>query len=424
MTDLADRIIPQQSSEPPSIEGLADRVRHAGAEHGPVGRPAAVFLSVLSGSIAMLAVGAALGEDRPRAATAILIIVAWLELLVAVLIIAKPSDSLVLGALALNTSFVIAWAVSVAVGSTSTSGAIILTGLCVAAAAVLTALAMLLRPGISGSWESSTAVLASVVPATVVVATIAAIVAGVSTGPTTSSTASTQSASPVLQTTVVVPGQNSSRFKAIASGNDTERSELKPFVPLDPATQAKLSAELALAAQAAQRFPTVADAKAAGMILAGGMAPGVGAHYQELSAASLQGINPDGSVNPSEPASWIYASTADNAPVVGVMYESLSKNPPSGFAGPNDHWHQHSNLCITFANGKIGVPFAPDATVTPQECKDTHGIFMTKTVWMVHAWVVSGWQSPAGVFSHANTHVFCPGNTDLTDAIGFCLRQS
>src|SRR5665213_2812177 len=147
MTDLADRIIPQQSSEPPSIKGLADRarVRDAGAEHGPVGRPAAVFLSVLSGSIAMLAVGAALGEDRPRAATAILIIVAWLELLVAVLIIARPSESLVFGTLALNTSLVIAWAVSAAVGSTSASGAIMLTGVCVAGAAVLTTLAMLLR---------------------------------------------------------------------------------------------------------------------------------------------------------------------------------------------------------------------------------------------------------------------------------------
>jgi hypothetical protein len=426
MTDLADRIIPQHSSEPFSIEGAGEHalVRDTGAGHPPVGRPAGVFLSVLSGSIAMLAVGAAFGDHRPHTATAILIIVAWLELLVAALFFAKPSHSLVLGALALNTSLVIAWTVSAAIGVTSTNRAIMLAGVCVAGTAVLTTLVMLLRPGISGTWESSTTVLASVVPVTVVVATIAAIVAGVSAGPTTPSTASTQSAPPVLQTTVVVPGQNSSRFKAIASGNDTEKSELKPFVPLDPATQAKLGAQLALAAQAAQRFPTVADAKAAGMILAGGMAPGVGAHYQELSAASLQGINPDGSVNPSEPASWIYASTADNAPVVGVMYESLSKNPPSGFAGPNDHWHQHSNLCITFTNGKIGVPFAPDATVTPQECKDAHGVFMTKTVWMVHAWVVPGWQSPAGVFSHANTHVFCPGNTDLTDAIGFCLRQS
>jgi hypothetical protein len=262
-----------------------------------------------------------------------------------------------------------------------------------------------------------------VIPVAVVVLTTAAAATSVTPVAARASTATTNLSS--ISNSVVVPGQNSSRFKQIASGNDTEQSELKPYVPLDPQTQALLDQQLATAEQAALRFPTVADAKAAGMVLAGGMAPGVGAHYQELDASSLQGINPDGSVNPAKPASWIYASTADNAPVVGVMYESLSTSPPAiGFAGPNDHWHQHSNLCITYTNGMIGVPFAPDSSVTPQECNDAHGTFLKKTVWMVHAWVVPGWESPAGVFSHANTHIYCPGNTDLTDAIGFCLRQS
>jgi hypothetical protein len=161
------------------------------------------------------------------------------------------------------------------------------------------------------------------------------------------------------------------------------------------------------------------------MILAGGMAPGVGAHYQVINGTIFKGINPDGSINPLYPASWIYASTADNAPVVGVMYESMDQTPPKGFIGPNDHWHRHSNLCVQFGAGsKIGVPFAADQDVTPQECADVHGQFMKKTVWMVHAWVVPGWESPQGVFSHDNLHLYCPGNTDLTNAIGFCDRQS
>ena len=160
------------------------------------------------------------------------------------------------------------------------------------------------------------------------------------------------------------------------------------------------------------------------MILAGGMAPGVGAHYQLISGDIFKGINPDGSVNPEYPASWIYASTANNAPVVGVMYVSMADRAPSGFIGPNDRWHRHSNVCVQFGGGKIGVPFAADQNVTPQECKDVHGDFMKKTVWMVHAWVVPGWSSPQGVFSHDNLHVYCPGNTDLTNAIGFCERQS
>ncbi len=218
-----------------------------------------------------------------------------------------------------------------------------------------------------------------------------------------------------------VPGQNSDAFVKLAQGNDTEKSELLPYVPLSAADQALLDQQLSQAAQAAMRFPTVASAKAAHMVLAGGMAPGVGAHYQALNASSLKGVNPDGTINALYPASWIYAGTADNDPVVGVMYESLSDNVPSGFVGPNDHWHQHSNLCIQFAPGEIKVPFAPDSSVTPEQCAAVHGDFMRKTVWMVHAWVVPGWESPEGVFSHANLHIYCPGNTYLVDPLGLLL---
>jgi len=224
-----------------------------------------------------------------------------------------------------------------------------------------------------------------------------------------------------LKNSVPVPGQNSPQFQQILAGNDTEKAELKPYVPLNAADQTVLTQQLGDALQAAERFPTVASAKAAGMILAGGMAPGVGAHYQTIGIQDVTAL--DGQFNPSQPASWIYASTADNAPVVGVMYESLTAQPPSGFIGPNDHWHRHSNVCVKFNAGEIAVPFAADQNVSPQECADVHGIFMKKTVWMVHAWVVPGWESPQGVFSHDNLHVYCPGNTDLVDAIGFCTRQ-
>jgi hypothetical protein len=262
----------------------------------------------------------------------------------------------------------------------------------------------------------------------VVVLTLIALLAGRTSSGTAGPAAPTSSggaaAALALSTTVTVPGENSQTFQSVIAGNDTEQSELAKWQPLDPATQTVLTHQLAEAYQAAMRFPTVADAKRAGMVLAGGMAPGVGAHYQMMGIEALKGINPDGTVNPLYPASWIYASTADGAPVVGVMYVAMTPNAPQGFAGPNDHWHQHSNVCVQFQGGQIRVPFAADQNVTPQECSDVHGYFMKKTVWMVHAWVVPGWESPQGVFSHDNLHVYCPGNTDLTDALGFCLRQS
>jgi len=260
----------------------------------------------------------------------------------------------------------------------------------------------------------------------VVVLTLAGLFAttsGVSVPPARTAGGVNASAALAQATTVRVPGENSKTFKSTVAGNATEQSELKKFVPLDPATQALLTQQLAQAQQAAMRFPTFGSAKAAGMILAGGMAPGVGAHMQNFTN-TFNDVNPDGSINAADPASYIYAGTGPNDPIVGLMYTSFGKTAPAGFAGPNDHWHQHSNVCVKYANGMIAVPFAVDQDVTPQECADAHGVFMKKTVWMVHAWVVPGWESPQGVFSHDNLHVYCPGNTDLTNAIGMCDRQS
>jgi len=411
-----------------STAELAEAGRGGGRQPAgvPVGSPGRIFVSVLAASTALLAV-AGMGQDLPAShwAAAVLAVIAWSEATVAVLALARPSRALFAWALVGNAVLAGTWAVMRLSGHGAMPGAVESLRVGLEVAIVLVAATLLLRPMLGLRWDSAVIVMASVLPVAVIAATTAVLVTQ------TSDAAAGHRGPPApvssgqgAQATVAVPGSTSSRFLQIASGNDTEKSELKPFVPLDPQDQAVLDQQLAVAAQAAMRFPTVADAKAAGMVLAGGMAPGVGAHYQVLNASSLQGINPDGSVNPARPASWIYASTADNAPVVGIMYESMNAAAPSGFAGPNDHWHQHSNLCITFQNGMIGVPFAPDSSVTPQECANVHGIFMKKTVWMVHAWVVPGWESPSGVFSHANTHVYCPGNTDLIDAIGFCVRQS
>jgi len=352
------------------------------------------------------------------------IAVAWLQVALAVACLVHSTRP-VLTATVVGSLFGLGiWAS--AVNGTAVPQSVAGVGIGLAAATSLTALTQRLVPTLGRGWSQSTLVLTSVVPVAVVVVTTVALLAAPTAAPVVQASSAPQSfasasAALALKTTVPVPGQNSKQFQQILAGNASEQTELKPFVPLNAADQAVLNQQLTQALFAAERFPTVASAKAAGMILAGGMAPGVGAHYQSIGGGDLTSLN--GQFNPSQPASWIYASTADNAPVVGVMYESLTAQPPAGFIGPNDHWHRHSNVCIQFSDGKIAVPFAADQNVTPQECSDVHGIFMKKTVWMVHAWVVPGWESPQGVFSHDNLHVYCPGNTDLVDAIGFCIRQ-
>ena len=65
-----------------------------------------------------------------------------------------------------------------------------------------------------------------------------------------------------------------------------------------------------------------------------------------------------------------------------------------GFIGPNDHWHQHIGLCV-----KNGVVVGGEKT-TPEQCKSRGGNKVgLNDIWMVHAWVVPGWDSPQGVFS-------------------------
>jgi hypothetical protein len=187
-------------------------------------------------------------------------------------------------------------------------------------------------------------------------------------------------------------------------------AENQPDQPLDPATQATLTRQLSDARTVALRYPTVADATAAGYhLVGGGFGPGSGAHY----------IGGGFSFNfdPNHPLALIYDGIHPASKVVGLMYYGMGLNPPAGFAGPNDHWHRHSGVC-TGAGGSVLFP--PDSNVTAGQCANVHGFFMRITGWMVHAWVVPGWESPSGVFSHENPRLTCADGTFHTDAIGRC----
>jgi hypothetical protein len=431
MTDLIERVNAAFIAETePTLENSEGRPREAGRHEGDgsgTNRPLPILLAITTGSSAVLWFAMSSGHLHGVRATAG-IVAALAEVTFAVAVLARPSRTLYAVAGAANIVIGALWlGVEGADGVSAATAAI---GLTLSVVAVLVSIVLARKPVAGSGWSSGTSVIGSVVPVAVVALTIAALFGTSSSGAGSGARASSatsaaggSAAAQALSSTVKVPGENSKTFQSIVAGNETEQSELKKWVPLDAQDQAILSNQLYQALQAAERYPTVAAAKADHMILAGGMAPGVGAHYQVVNGDILKGINPDGTVNPLYPASWIYASTADNAPVVGVMYEAFGQSPPAGFIGPNDHWHRHSDVCVQYGVGKISVPFAADQDVTPQECADVHGQFMKKTIWMVHAWVVPGWESPQGVFSHDNLHVYCPGNTDITNAIGFCVRQ-
>lgn len=190
-------------------------------------------------------------------------------------------------------------------------------------------------------------------------------------------------------------------------------AEAQPDQPLDAPTHALLAQQLTTAREHAMQFPTVADAVAAGYRLAGGFAPGSGAHYV---GGPMTGSGP---FDANAAQSLIYDGTSPTSKIVGLMYYAMG-DAPEGFAGPNDHWHRHSSVCTKFANGQIDVPFPADADVTKEQCTAVGGFFMSITGYMVHAWVVPGWESPQGVFSHENVNVRCADGTYNTNANGMC----
>jgi hypothetical protein len=115
--------------------------------------------------------------------------------------------------------------------------------------------------------------------------------------------------------------------------NADEQAELVPDKPLTPAERQELANELVLARATALKYPTVADATAAGFILAGKFTPGAGAHYVSISGSAASYLNHTATIDPVHPLAVIYAGTAPTSRVVGLMYGSFNMDPPPGFAG-------------------------------------------------------------------------------------------
>ncbi len=169
---------------------------------------------------------------------------------------------------------------------------------------------------------------------------------------------------------------------------------LYPQQPIDAATSLALASELSRARTAAMRYPTVAAAKAAGFVEATGFTSGVGAHFLKFSDIS-------GSFDVDHPAMILYDGLQPQSRVAGLAYYVISGvgTPPDGFAGANDHWHQHPGVCVT----PTGPVLAGDAS---QTCR-----LGGRPAWMLHVWVAPTYPSPDGWFSPENRKLAIGGVT-------------
>jgi hypothetical protein len=171
-----------------------------------------------------------------------------------------------------------------------------------------------------------------------------------------------------------------------------------------------LAHQMELARQTALQYPTVADAEAAGLHRAGPFSPGLGAHYIDYAhgLGSPDGAMTDDAVR--HPVAWIYDGTHPDSHIAGLFYGSAIKDPV-GFAGPNDTWHVHHDVCIKASATGIDAPLGADHDATQKQCDAVGGNLMQQTQYLLHVWVVPGYESPEGVYAHLSSAISCDDGT-------------
>jgi hypothetical protein len=163
----------------------------------------------------------------------------------------------------------------------------------------------------------------------------------------------------------------------------------------DPATRRTLRDQLRDARTSVAGISTTADAKAHGYVPVTLDLAYLGVHY--LNAEYLE--QP---FAPERPTHLIFDRDGPDGRLVGLMYYiDTPGDAPEGFAGPNDHWHNHTAACMS-----NGFMLALD-DVTERTCTRLGGSldplprnFASR--WMLHVWVVPGNANPWGLFADGN----------------------
>jgi hypothetical protein len=166
-----------------------------------------------------------------------------------------------------------------------------------------------------------------------------------------------------------------------------------PYEELTAAQRADFLVEVEQANSVVARYPTVADAEAAGWRAITPYVPCIAAHYLKQSNFA------DGFI-PSEPEILLYDGTDPDSRIVGLSYLQFASEDeaPEGFVGPNDPWHVHRQLCLGSGAGVLG-----DENTTEEDCEARGGrVVPLNNLWMTHMWNAPGYDSRWGMFSSEN----------------------
>jgi hypothetical protein len=165
------------------------------------------------------------------------------------------------------------------------------------------------------------------------------------------------------------------------------------YEELTSAQRAEFLVQVQAADDVVAKYPTPADAEAAGWHAITPYVPCIAAHYLKQSAFG-------NGFDPGEPEILLYDGTEPDSHIVGLSYLQFagSDEPPEGFAGTNDPWHVHHQLCIGSGSAVLG-----DESTTPEDCESRGGrVVPLDNLWMTHMWNAPGYDSRWGLFSSEN----------------------
>jgi hypothetical protein len=183
------------------------------------------------------------------------------------------------------------------------------------------------------------------------------------------------------------------------SDEDHAHTDVAAEVPLGPVDAPMFAAQWSAAQGAIPSHATEEQAAALGYVRATAPSGGIGTHWVLWSQIAKP-------FDPAVPSMLLFDERKSPAVLVGYSYALQSPIRPAGFAGANDHWHQHRGLCVD--GGWVVREQAPG----PDACDGTY--IAGGDFWMLHAWVVPGWDNRKGDFAPFNPKL-CPRNVGTPD---------
>jgi hypothetical protein len=107
------------------------------------------------------------------------------------------------------------------------------------------------------------------------------------------------------------------------------------------------------------------------------------------------------------PSMLLFDQDRSPAVLVGYSYAIQSEVAPVGFSGDSDEWHRHTGLCVNLDGWVVR-----ERAAGPGDCD---GSFIAGgDFWMLHAWLVPGWENRRGVFAPMNPKL-CPPDAGTPD---------